>query len=102
VNTVRGWLLGVREAFGDVVFDPVLPGSLDGLTALLTLLGRTVELRYRVRQANFGPSAIIVNGVQVPETVREENPYRLGGWRVPRQVLGPLLGSDRSVLEIFL
>jgi hypothetical protein len=47
LHTVRACLLGVREAFGDVVFDPGLPHSLDG-----------------VRRGNFGPSAIVLNGVQ--------------------------------------
>ncbi len=83
LHTVRGCLLGVRETFGDVVFDPVLPHSLDGLRATLTLFGRVVELRYRVRRGNVAPSAIVVNGVPLPLTRREGNPYRPGGWRVP-------------------
>ena len=92
----------MREAFGDVVFDPVLPHSLDGLSATLTLQGRGIELRYRVRRGNFGPSAIVLNGVQVPVTVREGNPYRPGGWRVPLGELLPLMGAAENVLEISL
>jgi cellobiose phosphorylase len=94
-------LLGVRETFGDVIFDPVLPHSLDGLSATLTLLGRVVELRYRVRRGNFAPSAIVLNGVQLPLTNREGNPYRPGGWRVPVGDI-PLLGAARDVVEISL
>jgi hypothetical protein len=72
------------------------------LIAKLTLLGRTVELRYRVRQSNFGPSAIVVNGMQVPVTIRDGNPYRRGGCRVPVGELVPLLGAARNMLEISL
>ena len=84
LHTVRGCLLGVRETFGDVVFDPVLPHSLDGLSATLTLLGRIVELRYRVRRVTL-PPAIVPNGV--PVLTNRENPYRPGGWRTRRRPL---------------
>jgi 1,2-beta-oligoglucan phosphorylase len=83
LHTVRAALLGVRESFGDVVFDPVLPRSLDGLTARVTLDGRPVELTYRVREAVSAPSRIVVDGSPVPLDTREDNPYRRGGWRVP-------------------
>jgi CRISPR-associated protein Csx3 len=92
----------VRETFGDVVFDPVLPQGLDGLSATLTLRGRLVELRYRVRRGTFGPSAIVVNGVPLALTHRERNPYRPGGWRVPVGDLIPLLGVAGAVVEISL
>jgi CRISPR-associated protein Csx3 len=102
LHAVRASLLGVREAFTDVVFDPVLPRGLDGLTATLTVLGRTVEARYRVRHCNVGPSAIVINNVRLPLTSRESNPYRPGGWRVPVAELAPLLGQPANLLEITL
>jgi cellobiose phosphorylase len=102
LRAVRACLLGVRETFGDMVFDPVLPHGLDGLTATLTLLGRTVEARYRVRHATFGPAAIVVNGVPLPLTTRDQNPYRPGGWRVPAGELVPRLGLPTNALEITL
>jgi CRISPR-associated protein Csx3 len=83
LRAVRTALLGVRESFGDVVIDPVLPRSLDGLVARLTLHGRIVDVRYRVRGASHGPSRIVVNGSTVKPNARERNPYRVGGWRVP-------------------
>jgi CRISPR-associated protein Csx3 len=102
LRTVRAWLLGVREGFDDVVFDPVLPAALDGLTASLMLLGRAVEARYRVRHASFDPSAIVVNGVSLPLTTREPNPYRSGGWRVPGALLAPLLRPGKNLIEVVL
>ena len=98
LHAVRAALLGVRESFGDVVFDPVLPRAADGLVARLRLHDRPVEIRYRVPGAGgpgspsptaahgaaaYGASRITVNGAPVPLETREANPYRPGGWRVP-------------------
>jgi 1,2-beta-oligoglucan phosphorylase len=102
LHKVRACLLGVRESFGDVVFDPVLPRRLDGVTARLTLLNRTVEVRYRVRDASVVPSGIVVNGVRLALTARDRNPYRIGGWRVPAEELSALLGPERNLVEIEL
>jgi CRISPR-associated protein Csx3 len=75
LHAVRSSLLGVRESFGDVIFDPVLPRCLDGLRARSRLHGRPVEMRYRVRDAVHGASRISVNGTRVPLETRETNPY---------------------------
>ncbi|HEX3177649.1 MAG TPA: amylo-alpha-1,6-glucosidase [Methylomirabilota bacterium] len=83
LHAIRAALLGVRESFGEVVFDPVLPRSLDGLAARVRVYGRPVEIRYRVRGGGQGPSRITVNGARIPLETREANPYRPGGWRVP-------------------
>jgi CRISPR-associated protein Csx3 len=100
LHAIRAALLGVRESFGDVVFDPVLPRSLDGLVARLLLHGRPVEIRYRVRGAGHGPSRITVNGAPIPLETREENPYRAGGWRVPVTELA--LAGTANAIEIDL
>ena len=83
LHAIRAALLGVRESFDDVVFDPVLPRTLDGLVARLRMCGRPVEIRYRVRGVGYGASRITVNGAPVALETREKNPYRPGGWRVP-------------------
>jgi 1,2-beta-oligoglucan phosphorylase len=100
LHAIRAALLGVRESFGEVVFDPVLPRSLDGLLARLHLHGRPVELRYRVRGAVHGPSRIRVNGAPIALETREENPYRPGGWRVPAAALA--LSGTTTAIEIDL
>jgi CRISPR-associated protein Csx3 len=102
LHKVRACLLGVRESFGDVVFDPVLPRRLDGVTARLTLLNRTAEVRYRVRDASVVPSGIVVNGVRLALTARDRNPYRIGGWRGPAEERSALLGPERNLVEIEL
>jgi CRISPR-associated protein Csx3 len=102
LHTIRSCLLGIRESFGDIVFDPVLPRRLDGVSARLTLLEKKVEVRYRVHDACVGPSAVRVNGVRLALTTRESNPYRPGGWRVPSGELSALLGGEGNVIEIEL
>jgi CRISPR-associated protein Csx3 len=100
LHAIRAALLGVRESFGDVVFDPVLPRSLDGLVARLRLHGRAVEIRYHVTGAVHGPSRVRVNGAPVPLETPEPNPYRIGGWRVPVAKLA--LGDATNAIEIDL
>ncbi|WP_415910844.1 GH36-type glycosyl hydrolase domain-containing protein [Oleiharenicola sp. Vm1] len=99
LHKVRACLLGVRESFGDVVFDPVLPPSLDGLAATTHLCGRPVQLVYRVRHGTSAPRAVRVNGRPVDGT-REANPYRAGGLRVPAAVISSLLQPAANRIEI--
>jgi CRISPR-associated protein Csx3 len=99
IHKVRACLLGLRESFGDVVFDPVLPRGLDGLSACAVVCGQMVELRFHVRKGSFGPSAVIVNGVELKGGRREANPYRTGGLCFDERVLKALLGPrDNSIL----
>ena len=102
LHKVRSCLLGLRESFGDVVFDPVLPRSLDGLTADTHLLGRPVQLLYRVKAGTSAPTAIIVNGARLPAPERDQNPYRRGGLRIAGTVLAPLLQPADNLIEISL
>jgi hypothetical protein len=82
------------------VIDPVLPLRLDGMMAELTLLKRPVQVRYRVRDGNLGPSGVVVNGVRLSLTTRDSNPYRVGGWRVPAELLSAQLSPAGNSIEI--
>ena len=100
LRAVRTCLLGVRESFGDIVFDPMVPRSLDGLVAHVRVAGRPVEVRYRVREAPGGSPAVVVNGTRPSDMAREPSPYRAGGWRVRESDLVRLLGPGRNLIEI--
>ena len=102
LNKVRTCLLGLRESFGDVIFDPVLPRSLNGLTADTHLLGRPVHLVYTVRTGTHSPGAVRVNGTLLPGAQREPNPYRAGGLRYTSSVLAALLTGPENHIEIEL
>jgi CRISPR-associated protein Csx3 len=95
-------LLGLRESFGDVVFDPVLPHRLDGLVADVRLLGLPVQLIYSVRSGTSAPSAIRVNGSLLTDVRRDANPYRPGGLRVDGAALAASLTAQQNRIEIDL
>jgi len=101
LHKIRACLLGLRESFGDVVFDPVLPRSLDGLTADTKLCGRAVRIVYAVKSGTHTPRAVRMNGHLLSGTP-EANPYRSGGLRVPARVISSLLKSDGNLVEIEL
>ncbi len=77
VSLVVRCLLGVRRDGASLVFDPVLPRSLDGLRARVPLAGHEIEIVYRVR-GPCGPTALRLNGAALAFE-RGRNPYRFGG-----------------------
>jgi CRISPR-associated protein Csx3 len=102
LHKVRACLLGLRESFGEVVIDPVLPMSLDGLVAQATLCGHKVTLTYRVRAGVHSPGAVTVNGVGIRAAVYESNPYRTGGLRIRESELKALLSRGGNTIVIDL
>ncbi|MFI5335331.1 MAG: GH36-type glycosyl hydrolase domain-containing protein [Opitutales bacterium] len=102
LHKIRSCLLGLRESFDDVIFDPVLPRRLDGLVADTTVCGRPVTLSFRVLQSSHSPAFLTVNGQRVAGQP-EANPYRQGGLRVAVSQLTPLLtttGPNRIEIEL--
>lgn len=102
LHLVRSGLLGLRESFGDMIFDPVLPRQLDGLVAAATVCGRPVILHYRLREGSFSPRAITVNGRLCDSGRRESNPYRPGGVIVAQTDLQALLKDTDNHIDIDL
>jgi CRISPR-associated protein Csx3 len=102
IHTVRAHLLGIRESFGDVVFDPVLPRALDGLAARITLCGRPVEVRYSRQRGSFAPNAVSVNGTELAGGRREANPYRAGGLCFPEDSVTALFSGGENVIVVEL
>jgi 1,2-beta-oligoglucan phosphorylase len=99
-NQLVSNVLGLRRYFDDVVFDPVLPTSADGLTLDATFNGRPVRYRYRITGESRGVSAINVNGRPLGGRRDETNPYRPGGVLVPGAALLDALNPDRNEVEI--
>ena len=97
VALVVSRLLGLRIEYGNVVLDPVLPRSLDGLQASLRFRGRPVTFVYRVSGPGFGPRAISING-RAADFDREDNRFRQGGAVIPLpRFLASLDTGDNSV-----
>jgi cellobiose phosphorylase len=92
-------LLGLRVEFGNLILDPVLARSLDGLQASLQFRGRAVTFVYRVGGPGFGPHAVSING-KAAAFDREENPYRQGGAVIPLERFIAMLDTDDNHVEI--
>jgi len=94
-------LLGLRIEFGNLIIDPVLARSLDGLQAALRFRDRPVVFAYRVAGQGFGPRVISVNGKPAPFDY-EDNTYRQGGAVMPLERFTALLeaGDNRVEIEV--
>ncbi|MES2996168.1 MAG: hypothetical protein V4733_05090 [Verrucomicrobiota bacterium] len=93
---IHQWFLGLRYEAGNLVVDPVLPPSLDGMTARFRVNGKMIHALYRVGTTGFGPSEISCNG-QAVSFGRLDNPYRNGGALVPWNLI-----ADEAELVITL
>lgn len=97
---LRG-LLGLRLERDRLVIDPVIPAHLDGLEAELTLAGQTLHVRYHIRGAGHGPTAVRLDGVALAFE-RGQSPYRTGAAEIPLGAFRTDQGSGRHRLEIEL
>lgn len=98
LNQLISNVFGLRLAFDDVVFDPVLPARADGLTFEFELLGRPARFVYRV--SGGAMRAVRINGHDLPSDRREANPYRPGGLIVSRQEALQVLDPEDNLVEI--
>jgi len=86
---------------GNVIIDPVMPYSLDGFKAGMEVLGRSVTLTYHVREGNYGPKRIVINGMETPAG-EEENPYRRGGAVLETGVFLAMPEKGENRVDIYL
>ena len=76
-----------------------MPFSLDGLSASLDFMGYSLTITYSVREGNFGPKTVSINGNPVRFT-EEENKYRKGGAVIPLDLFSSMLNQQENTLEI--
>ncbi len=93
--------LGLRVEESALIVDPVIAPELDGLTASLNLAGRAIEVVYRTGKTGRGPRSIDLNGASLV-FVRESNPYRTAGVRIPMESWIRQLKEDGNRLTIDL
>jgi len=101
IGLIISRLLGLRITSGEIILDPVLPDSLDGLSASVNLSGKTVTFNYAVNEGNCSPKAVSING-KVIQFRYEENKYRAGGAVVPAEQFFAMLDRRENVVEIRL
>jgi hypothetical protein len=78
-----------------------MPFSMDGLEASMDFMDYPVTFRYSVKNGNFSPKGIKINGEDVLFTY-EENPYRNGGAVISVNQLLGLLNEIQNQIEIEL
>jgi cellobiose phosphorylase len=93
--------LGISPEAQALRVDPVIPAALDGLSVETILLGRPVELRYRIKGPGSGVNQVTLNG-SVLKFDCEPNPYRRGAALVPIASVQQELRAAGNVLGIDL
>ncbi|MGZ9158150.1 MAG: GH36-type glycosyl hydrolase domain-containing protein [Nitrospira sp.] len=93
--------IGLRQQQSMLVIDPVIPVSLNGMRAEIILAGHSFEVTYHIQGAGCGPTAIILNGADLPFS-RGENPYRLGAAEIPMTLFHGRLTDGVNQLSVKL
>ncbi|MBM7693795.1 cellobiose phosphorylase [Peribacillus deserti] len=99
MNQLISNCLGIRMAGGDLVVDPVLPKTLDGLKMHFQVLGHPVTFTYRLGGSSV--KNILINGQNV-EAEQMSNRYRHGGVRITHKDLSRLLTESSNLIEIVM
>ena len=101
ITLITSRLLGLRTEFRNIIIDPVIPDALDGFSASLIFLGHSTTFKYAVKEGNFSPKVISVNGKAIEYTF-ETNKYRKGGAVIPVDQFIALLNRQENIVEIQL
>jgi cellobiose phosphorylase len=101
IGMIVSRLLGIRTESGNTILDPVIPHSLDGLSASMDYMGHSVVFRYAIKESSFHPKAVFVNGKAVDFTV-EDNKYREGGAVIPTERFLEMMDQQDNIVEIQL
>jgi len=101
IGLIVSRLLGLRIVSGKIIVDPVLPHSLDGLSASLDLLDHAVTFNYVVNEGNFSPKVVSINGKAI-QFKYEENQYRNGGAVISRGQFLAMLDRQENIVEVRL
>ncbi|GAA4954545.1 hypothetical protein GCM10023314_30250 [Algibacter agarivorans] len=94
-------LLGLRTEFGKTIIDPVIPKSLDGLSASIEYKGFLLTLNFLVKEDEYHPKAIRINGKDITFSY-EDNQYRKGGAVLDTEKFLGLLNTKENRIEIQL
>ncbi len=96
LHKVRCVLLGIREHYDHVIFDPVLPASAEPLAAELAHEGAKIQFA-AVSSRHAGVS---INGRAASADPAKDNPYRPGGLVVERAAYRSSLRDGVNQVEV--
>jgi cellobiose phosphorylase len=99
MNQLIGNVLGIRQDGGDLIVDPVLPASLDGLNLDFSYDGIPATFVYRI---GTGISGVVkLNGREIGGRAGD-NRYREGGIRIGRTEFEAAAAPEHNIIEIFV
>ncbi|MCX6281349.1 MAG: hypothetical protein NTU51_05255 [Bacteroidetes bacterium] len=101
IGLVVSRLLGLRFEFGNMIIDPVIPYSMDGLCASIDLMGHKVTFKYSVIEGCYGPKKVFINSKPITFT-NEANKYRQGGAVMPAAEFLARLDQKENTVEVEL
>jgi cellobiose phosphorylase len=91
--------LGLSREAQQLRVDPVIPAALNGLRASTTLMGRPIEVHYRIGSAGCGVNAVVLNE-QPLSFSSAPNPHRRGAALVATASLLERMASEHNTLMI--
>ncbi|GAB6991443.1 GH36-type glycosyl hydrolase domain-containing protein [Paenibacillus pini] len=99
MNQLISSALGIRQEQGNLVIDPVLPITLDGLHFDFEFAGVQVTFVYHITGTSI--SRILMNGTPLTSE-NLSNPYRQGGALISKNDFDREMKQARNIVEIYM
>ncbi|MGF7046900.1 cellobiose phosphorylase [Paenibacillus sp. DS2015] len=99
MNQLISNALGIRQEAGDLIIDPVLPETLEGLHFDFEYAGAPVQFVYHLN--SDGAHRVTVNGQSVA-TEETTNRYRTGGLRMARKEFDRVRLNGTNIVDIYM
>jgi 1,2-beta-oligoglucan phosphorylase len=101
INQLVSSFLGIRIKSDDIEIDPVIPFSLNGLVYNFDYVGKSIEIKYIVRDREFSPGKIIING-KIADYKYLNNPYRKGGIIISKKYFDKMVSCGLNKIDIYM
>ncbi len=99
VSLIINRLLGFRAEKDIVIMDPVIPFSMDGLSATYKFKGYELEFSFEIKKGTYSPDSIIINGKSV-NFEKENQKYREGGAVIKMEDFVSILNIGKNELKV--
>lgn len=94
INQLLTSVLGIRQTAKQIIFDPILPKTLDGLEMDYELLDQSVKIIFHLKDKD---QQLVINDKKMVIDI-EDNPYRRGGMIVSKDdILKQLTLKDNKI-----
>ena len=97
INQLLTSVLGIRQTADQIVFDPILPETLDGLEMRYRLLEKAVIIKFHLRTQQ---QELKINGQKVSASITS-NPYRQGGLVASIDEIDKHLTQEINKIDIY-